>query len=100
MSIGKKLKELRKERGLTQQVVANCLNISRSVYSQYENDEREPSLKRLIAICRFYRTTLDHVCSNNNRILVDITDLDEIQRAKIQAIIRENDINKINSNNQ
>ena len=62
-----KLKKLRKDRGLTQKIVANSLNISRSVYSQYENDEREPSIKRLVSICRFYMTSLDYICSNSER---------------------------------
>lgn len=95
MSIGRKLKELRKERKLTQQVVADCLNISRSVYSQYENDEREPSIKRLLSICRFYMTTLDFICSNDDRLIIDITDLSDTEKAKIYAIIRENEINHL-----
>lgn len=89
-----KLKKLRKDRGLTQKIVANSLNISRSVYSQYENDEREPSIKRLVSICRFYMTSLDYICSNSERNVIDITDLDEIQKSKIFAIIKESEINK------
>ena len=89
-----KLKKLRKDRGLTQKIVANSLNISRSVYSQYENDEREPSIKRLVSICRFYMTSLDYICSNSERNVIDITDLDEIQKSEIFAIIKESEINK------
>ena len=89
MSLGQRLKLLRKQRNLTQKAVCNALNISRSVYSQYELDEREPSLKRLIALSRFFMISIDFLCDNTNRIKIDITDLNEVQQAKIYAILRE-----------
>ena len=66
MSLGQRLKLLRKQRNLTQKAVCNALNISRSVYSQYELDEREPSLKRLIALSRFFMISIDFLCDNTN----------------------------------
>lgn len=95
LSIGNKLKKLRIERGLNQQTVADALGISRSVYSQYENDEREPSLRRMISISRFFMVSLDYLCSNDARIQVDITDLDDIQKARIYAIIKESKLQEI-----
>lgn len=95
LSIGNKLKKLRIERGLTQQTVTDALGISRSVYSQYENDEREPSLRRMISISRFFMVSLDYLCSNDARIQVDITDLDDIQKARIYAIIKESKLQEI-----
>lgn len=95
LSIGNKLKKLRIERGLTQQTVADALGISHSVYSQYENDEREPSLRRMISISRFFMVSLDYLCSNDARIQVDITDLDDIQKARIYAIIKESKLQEI-----
>ena len=95
LSIDNKLKKLRIKRGLTQQTVADALGISRSVYSQYENNEREPSLRRIISISRFFMVSLDYLCSNDARIQVDITDLDDIQKARIYAIIKENKLQEI-----
>ncbi len=89
MSLGTKLRLIRKERGLTQILVCRELNISRSVYSQYELDQREPSMKRLIAISRFFMTSLDYLCNNTEREYIDITNLDSAQKAKIYAIIQE-----------
>lgn len=95
MSLGQKLRLLRKQKKLTQKEVCKALNISRSVYSQYELDEREPSLKRLIALSRFYMTSLDYLCDNSERIKIDITDLNEIQKAKIYAILRASTLNNL-----
>lgn len=89
MNIGDKLKLLRKERGLTQKEVSTALSISRSVYSQYENNEREPSLKRIIALARFYMVSLDYVCDNTERISIDITELSNSQKRKLFVLLRE-----------
>lgn len=96
MNIGDNLKKFRSEKKLTQKQVSEALGISRSVYSQYENSERDPSLKRLISLARFYMVTLDYLCGNTDRITIDITDLDEIQQKKIFATLREMNLYKIN----
>ena len=49
------LKEIRKKRGLNQQKVAIDLNISREALSYYENGKREPSLKLLLDMSRYFR---------------------------------------------
>lgn len=64
MSIGSRLKEVRKEKGLTQKAVAEALDISKPVLSQYESDQRTPSVPRLITLAKFYRASLDYICDN------------------------------------
>ena len=56
-----KLKELRKQRKLNQQAVADVLNCSQAVYSRYENGDREPSLEVLIRLADFYKVSLDEL---------------------------------------
>ena len=48
-----KLKELRKEKNVTQTEIANALNITQKAYSFYERGEREPNLKMLIDLSNF-----------------------------------------------
>jgi len=64
MSIGSRLKEIRKSKGLTQKTVAEALDISKPVLSQYESDQRTPSVDRLLTLARFYRASLDYICEN------------------------------------
>lgn len=45
--IRRNLRKLRKELGLTQQILADMLNISQSTLSNYESGYRYPSLKIL-----------------------------------------------------
>lgn len=47
MSIGYKIKSVRKEKGITQEELANLANISRSHLSSVENGRNDISIKKL-----------------------------------------------------
>lgn len=59
--IGKKLKELRITENLTQQQIAEILNISRVNYTRYETNASRPDYETLIAIADFYKISLDEI---------------------------------------
>ena len=77
VTIGNKLKILRKGRKITQQDLADRLDINRSSISNYETNRRTPPLKELQKICDFFGVGLDYfgVVTKN-----DVYDL--ISRAK------------------
>lgn len=57
--IGRKLRQLRKEKGLTQQEAADRLKITRSTISNYEVGRRSPHLKDLQKIGELYGAGLE-----------------------------------------
>ena len=59
MNIGKKLKELRIQQNLTQEMLSGLLGISRVNYTRYENDKVRPDYETLIKIADFYDVSLD-----------------------------------------
>ena len=59
--LGKRLKELREERGLTQKQVAEALKIHSVTYLHYEKDQREPPLSLLADMAKFYGETVDYL---------------------------------------
>ena len=59
--LGKRLKELREERGLTQKEVAEALGLHSVTYLHYEKDQREPPLAVLAEMAKFYGTTTDYL---------------------------------------
>ena len=59
--IGKRLKDLRAERGLPQDVFASCLGVKRSTLSMYEADKRNPSYTVLIRLARYFEVTTDYL---------------------------------------
>lgn len=60
-NVSKILIELRKEKGLTQQQVADYLKIDRSNYSKYERGKLEVSLYMLRELAKFYGVTTDYL---------------------------------------
>lgn len=59
--LGKRLKELRAEKGLTLHQVAKELGINFMTYAHYEYGDREPSIDMLRRLCDFYDVTADYL---------------------------------------
>ncbi|MBR4122867.1 MAG: helix-turn-helix transcriptional regulator [Clostridia bacterium] len=56
-----KLKELREDRDLTQQQIANILDCKQNTYQQYENEKRQIPLVALKKLCLFYNVSADYI---------------------------------------
>lgn len=61
MNLGKRLKELRKSYGLTQENLADALDISRVNYTRYETDKARPDYETLILLADFFDVTTDYL---------------------------------------
>lgn len=59
MSLGENLQRLRKEKGLSQEEVAQRLYVSRQSVSKWELDQAEPGVESLKALAALYGVTLD-----------------------------------------
>ncbi len=59
MSFKDKLKEIRIEKGLTQNEVASLLGVSKSCYAGYEQGYREPDFKTLTKLCAILEVSSD-----------------------------------------
>lgn len=58
---GQRLKELRIEKGLSQQEVANHFNVSKMTISAWETDKQEPCIDDIVELARFFETTTDYL---------------------------------------
>ena len=65
VEIGKKLKALRKNAGLTQEQLALQLGILRVNYTRYERDSVRPDYETIIKIADYYDITLDELFDRN-----------------------------------
>lgn len=62
MSIfGTRLKELRKEKGISQQKLAFEIHYAQSVICDWENDKAEPSAPAIIAVSDFFGVSCDYL---------------------------------------
>lgn len=59
--LGKRLKNLREEKGYTQRQLAEMLGINSVTYLHYEKEQREPPLELLADIAAFYGVTVDYL---------------------------------------
>ncbi len=60
------IKDLREDHDLTQQQLAQLLNISQATYSRYESGTLDIPSTSLIALALFYKTSVDFLLSLTN----------------------------------
>lgn len=56
-----RLEELRKERGMTQEELADALEVSRQTISSVENGRYNPSIVLAFKIARFFGTSIEEI---------------------------------------
>ena len=61
LKIGKKIKEKRRARDLTQEELASMLGVSKAAVSKWENDESYPDVEMLPQIAQFFRMSMDEM---------------------------------------
>ncbi|WEK55773.1 MAG: helix-turn-helix transcriptional regulator [Candidatus Cohnella colombiensis] len=61
MKIGERLRALRLKRKLSQEEVARHIGITRSAYSHYEINNRQPVYETLIKLAAYFEVSLDHI---------------------------------------
>ena len=77
VDFGNRLRELRLRYNFTQQQLANKLNVTKSVISYYELQERSPSPDILIKLSLIFNVTTDYLLGIEKTHTLDISDLDE-----------------------
>lgn len=70
MEFNEKLQELRKQKGLTQEELAEMLFVSRTAVSKWESGRGMPSIESLKAISKFFMVTLDDLLSSDELLVI------------------------------
>ena len=66
MNMKLRIRDMREDKDLTQQKIADILLCDQSLYSKYERGEREIPLTLLIKLADFYDTSLDYLVGRTN----------------------------------
>lgn len=94
--IGKRLREIRISKGLTQEYVASCADVNTSHISNIENNRVKISLTTLVHACNALGVTVDYVLHNEyddsqspieKSILLELQDCDELTQERVLKII-------------
>lgn len=73
LNLGENLKRLRKERNLSQEQLAEMLNVSRQAISKWESNKTCPDIENLILLRNLFNVTLDDLIVNENKAEVEDT---------------------------
>ena len=80
MEFHEKLQEFRKNRGLTQEELAEALYVSRTAVSKWESGRGYPSIDSLKAIAKYFSVTIDELLSSDE--ILNIAEEDGKQKEK------------------
>ena len=68
------IRELRKERGLTQQQVADHLNVDRSTYAYYESGRTRLNINIVVDLAHFFKVSYATIIGRPEPVLTDGAD--------------------------
>ena len=80
MEFNEKLQELRKQKGLTQEELADALFVSRTAVSKWESGRGYPNIDSLKAIAKFFCITVDELLSSDQ--VLTIAQEDQIEKER------------------
>lgn len=61
MTIGVKIQNLRKQKGLSQEQLAEAVGVSRQAVSKWEAEQSVPDIDKIILICDYFGITTDYI---------------------------------------
>ena len=80
MEFNEKLQELRKQKGLTQEELAELLYVSRTAISKWESGRGFPNIESLKAISKFFSVSLDKLLSGEEILAIAENDHKQKER--------------------
>lgn len=81
MSLGERLYELRKKKGLSQEEVAERLNVTRQSVSKWETDESKPDFDKIVPICELYEISTNELLNGTK---------EEKEEKEVEVINKDN----------
>lgn len=88
MDFSEKILSLRKSRGLTQEQLAEKLNVSRQSVSKWESGQAIPELETIVTLCRVFDITTDYLLKPSEMDELSIK-TEMLEKQQQQLLIRE-----------
>ena len=71
MNFGERLKSLRHEKNLTQEEIAEILNVGRPTIAGYETKNKEPNYETLKKLADFFNVSIDYLLGRTDEKTID-----------------------------
>lgn len=85
MKFGDNLKLIRKNKNMSQELLAEKMNVSRQSVSKWENGEAYPEMNNILELCKIFN------CKINDLIHTDMSDLDSLDEEIIMNVVKFNE---------
>lgn len=101
VTFGQRLKKLREERGLTQQDVADILNVGRPTIAGYETKGKQPDYDKLKILANYFDVSVDYLIGNTDirktgpRKIYNAQELVDILPEEYRELFKEQNIGYI-----
>lgn len=82
-----RLKQLRLDKHLRQEQVADLIGVTKSAISAYENDLRQPSFDVLLQLANLYRVSTDYLLGRTDTRSVDLSDLTAAEATLVTELV-------------
>ena len=66
MTFGTKLQQIRKAAGLSQEQLADLINMSRQAISKWETDQAAPDIEKVSLLCNVFKISADELLGSEN----------------------------------
>ena len=66
MKYNERIREIREDHSLTQQKIADLLNIGQRTYSDYESGKTRIPVDSLLILAKYYNVSLDYITGASN----------------------------------
>ncbi len=66
MKLGETIKELRKEKNISQQVLANSIGVSQKAIDFWEREVNEPKASYIVKLADFFDVSADYLLGRKN----------------------------------
>ena len=87
MEIGRKLKEARQMSGLTQENVAEKLNVSRQTISNWETEKFYPDILYVLQLSDLYQVSLDELLKGDERMIQHLEDSTNVVKSNQKILL-------------
>ena len=86
MKFGENLYNLRKKSGMSQEILAEKLDVSRQSVSKWENGNAYPEMNRIVELCKIFHCSINEFINEN---IIDFDSLDEEVKMNVVKFNKE-----------
>ena len=87
VEFGKRLKELRKQKNLTQKQLGDLIGVKNSIISFYENGDRMPSPEIIRLLAYYLHVSSDFLMGIEKKPTIDVSGLSEKDILLVRSIV-------------